>query len=420
MKNNKKNEIDAFAMSWGTLSPEELPSERRQQDLGLASAVRYFNDRAVPGLGGLWFPMPLVWSILAVALTENLRKPSALPIGNAIEALVMKHSISIDHGGRLRGTQKLQSVEDKSFKNLSRTGVYVVQPLRMAMVQPLVELGFVTGSRYGAFRLADAGRQMLELKDVKPWYKALENWVNGKEPNKELDVVLNALSPLSKTPNSVRQLIKARILKGNGSTDKDAQRRHALWKLQKGPSEEQLSAQRPEVITESHWTDLCAGAAFIDLRDSALDVLSTLEECFKTKKQNNANDMWLSLDDAVTVSSEKLDSLKECAKKSLKLIQPAGEGDSIQFANECLEEPKVCLKNLAKRDGSVIVWLEDKNIFIPGPAFDSSDRNAQESDQPANKSDFAPQLFRLWNLHCLMCELDGKANPRSPKLRMND
>lgn len=420
MKNNKKNEIDAFAMSWGTLSPEELPSERRQQDLGLASAVRYFNDRAVPGLGGLWFPMPLVWSILAVALTENLRKPSALPIGNAIEALVMKHSISIDHGGRLRGTQKLQSVEDKSFKNLSRTGVYVVQPLRMAMVQPLVELGFVTGSRYGAFRLADAGRQMLELKDVKPWYKALENWVNGKEPNKELDVVLNALSPLSKTPNSVRQLIKARILKGNGSTDKDAQRRHALWKLQKGPSEEQLSAQRPEVITESHWTDLCAGAAFIDLRDSALDVLSTLEECFKTKKQNNANDMWLSLDDAVTVSSEKLDSLKECAKKSLKLIQPAGEGDSIQFANECLEEPKVCLKNLAKRDGSVIVWLEDKNIFIPGPAFDSSDRNAQESDQPANKSDFAPQLFRLWNLHCLRCELDGKANPRSPKLRMND
>lgn len=416
MKNNNKNEIDAFAMSWGTLSPEELPSERRQQDLGLASSVRYFNDRAVPGLGGLWFPMPLVWSILAVALTENLRKPSALPIGNAIEALVMKHSISEngkDHGGRLRGTQKLQSVEDKSFKNLSRTGVYVVQPLRMAMVQPLVELGFVTGSRYGAFRLADAGRQMLELKDVKPWYKALENWVNGKEPNKELDVVLNALSPLSKTPNSVRQLIKARILKGNGSSDTDAQRRHALWKLQKGPSEAQLSAKRPEGIIESHWTDLCAGAAFMDLRDCALDVLSTLEEYFKTKRKNNASDMWLSLDDAVTVWSEKLHSLKECAKKSLELIQPAGENDSIQFANECLEEPKVCLKKLAKRDGSVIVWLEDKNILIPGPAFDSSDRNTQESDQPANKSDFAPQLFRLWNLHCLMCELNGKANPRS-------
>lgn len=73
-------------MSWGILAPDTVISQRRQQGLGLATAVRHFNDRAVPGLGGLWFPMPLLWSVLAVSIAEELGLP-ALSIGNAVEAL---------------------------------------------------------------------------------------------------------------------------------------------------------------------------------------------------------------------------------------------------------------------------------------------------------------------------------------------
>lgn len=61
---------------------------------------------------------------------------------------------------RVRGVRKMQGLEDWSFKNLKRRGTYVVQPIRMAMVQPLAALGFVRGSRYGAFTIHTAGAQM--------------------------------------------------------------------------------------------------------------------------------------------------------------------------------------------------------------------------------------------------------------------
>lgn len=49
-------------MPWGILAPDTVVSQRRQQNLGLAAAVRHFNDRAVPGIGGMWFPMPILCS----------------------------------------------------------------------------------------------------------------------------------------------------------------------------------------------------------------------------------------------------------------------------------------------------------------------------------------------------------------------
>ncbi|HEY9279246.1 MAG TPA: hypothetical protein VIP51_04155, partial [Eoetvoesiella sp.] len=124
-------------MSWGILAPDTVISQRRQQNLGLAAAVRHFNDRAVPGLGGMWFPMPILWSVLAVSIAEELGQP-ALPIGNAVEALMMRQAKEGPADRRVRGARKMQGLTDWSFRNLTRRSTYVVQPIRMAMVQPLV------------------------------------------------------------------------------------------------------------------------------------------------------------------------------------------------------------------------------------------------------------------------------------------
>ena len=70
-------------MDWGILSPDDLGGLRRQQDLNLGAAVRYFNDRSVPGLGGLWLPMSLVWSVLAVSLARQTDH-GALRLANAL------------------------------------------------------------------------------------------------------------------------------------------------------------------------------------------------------------------------------------------------------------------------------------------------------------------------------------------------
>lgn len=436
MKKENRNLI----FSWGTLCPEEIPSTRRQQDLGLATAVRYFNDRAVPGLGGLWFPMPLVWSVLAVALTEKLGHKSALPVGNAIEALVMsyaKEAQGSEHKGRVRGSQKLQSItaDERSFKNLSRPGVYVVQPIRMAMVQPLIELGFVTGSRYGAFRLGDAGHRLMELNVMDRWLKAFEAWAQGRKPNKD---VVSELSPLTIVPFEIRKLIRTRVFDGNGREDVDAQRRCALTCLGKGPSSSQLQDLPDPIgqITESHWTDLRAGAAFMDLRDAALAVLSAIEKELKSKAEKNSA-IFLARAEAADVAKVQLNKLKEVAKRGCTLIDAAKESASMAFVSECLntKDDDLVVK-LANRDGSVIKWSDEKLILTQGPAWNSDDRGARDAgaqegqgpdaarnsdDRGASGADesnasehYAPQLFRLWNLHCLIQELNGESNPRSP------
>ena len=403
-------------MSWGTLCPEELPSVRRQQDLDLASAVRHFNDRAVPGLGGLWFPMPLVWSVLAVALTEKLGLKSALPVGNAIEALVMSHVKVVqgaEHKGRIRGSQKLQSVTDPSFKNLSRPGVYVVQPIRMAMVQPLVELGFVTGGRYGAFRLAEAGHQLMRHKAMDGWFKAVEAWVYGKTMNA---AVLKEFSPLIELPQSIRKLIADRVLHGKGVEDVDAQRRRALARLGEGPSSDQLLNVEPPSgeITESHWTDIRAGAAFMDLRDAAMAVLSAIEEELRKQAKNNATSISLASAEATEIAKDQLEKLKTEAGRGRSLIDSAKDPVSMNFVKECLDtQSNQLVVKLAKRDGSVIKWLDDQSKLIPGPAWTADEQKAN-TDASTGLTGFAPQLYRLWNLHCLMNELNGNSNPRSP------
>lgn len=55
-------------MSFGILAPDMIISSWRQQNLGLAAAVRHFNDRAVPGLRGMWFAKPILCSVLAVSI----------------------------------------------------------------------------------------------------------------------------------------------------------------------------------------------------------------------------------------------------------------------------------------------------------------------------------------------------------------
>ena len=122
-------------ISWDALTPDP-DYRRRQQDLGLRRAVVSFNDRAVPGLGNLWFSMPVAWALLGLKIAAD-RNLNAVTVTNAIEALAMKAAHSASSGAvdkavhsRVRGQRKLALVDDQSFASLSRRGAYVSQPLR--------------------------------------------------------------------------------------------------------------------------------------------------------------------------------------------------------------------------------------------------------------------------------------------------
>lgn len=409
---------------WGTLAPEDLPSTRRLQTLGLGAAVRHFNDRAVPGLGGMWFPMPLVWSVLAVALAEKMNR-SALPVGNAIEAAVMlsvlKQQSVMQTDGRVRGRRKLAEVEDGSLENLSRRGAYVVQPIRMAMVQPLSALGFVRGNRYGSFRLHDAGQRMLILLEIKErrWLKKVSEWADGRGDT----TVFNSLSPLERVPEDICKLIRARIIEGDGAGDSDAARRRNMvaFMEQNGDlSPNALDQQNgPARISAAHWRDLRAGCALMDLRDDALSVLRAIEAELLQRRRNN-EPARIALQDAPSISAKEIGVLEGSIGERLDRIAAAGENTSTTFARHCREPSKEeLIRFLADRDGSVI-RLSD-GYLEPGPAAgDLRDTEGEEQGEPPSdeRKRFAPQLYRLWNLHCLMEELNAQPNPNIEQQRV--
>lgn len=391
-------------MPWGILAPDTIISQRRQQNLGLASAVRHFNDRSVPGLGGMWFPMPILWSVLAVSIAEELGV-SALPVGNAVEALMMRKATEQGLADRrVRGLRKMQGLKDWSFKNLKRRGTYVVQPIRMAMVQPLVALGFVRGSRFGAFTIHTAGAQMLNLPVMANYRRVLGAWAHGGSPH-GLKKVIEDLSPNAAVPPDVRKLILARLV---GGDDPSTSRRRALVALKAGPSAGQLNAVEPlSGITADHWTDLRAGAAFMDLRSAALAVLYRLEE--RLLQLRDANEAaWLPFDEANKTVGEPLAALRRYALQLGARIDAADESSSRKFLSEVRDLPdQQLLQKLAERDGTVIRWRDDRIVL--GPA--AGEMPSIDADEPVNDAEFAPQLFRLFNFHCLATELNGDVNP---------
>lgn len=394
-------------MPWGILAPDTVISQRRQQNLGLAVAVRNFNDRAVPGLGGMWFPMPLVWSVLAVSIAEEMGRP-ALPVGNAVEALMMRQAIEGPADRRVRGARKMQGLTDWSFQNLSRRGTYVVQPIRMAMVQPLVALGFVRGSRYGAFRIHDAGRQMLALPVMQDSRALLANWARGGRPHGLADLGAR-LSPVAPVPDEVRKLIRARLLDGD---DPGATRRRNLVTLGTGPSTAQLDKPDPlPGIDPAHWVDLRAGAAFIDLRDAALEVLGCIEQLLLQKRGAGLPARLLP-QEAERKAGTKLEKLRRDAGEFRARIDAADEPVSRAFLGQILSLPPArLLQALAERDGTVVVWRGDHLALGPAAGDPVAGDDADASTQSVNDAAFAPQLFRLYNLHCLATELQGQVNP---------
>ena len=78
-------------MKWGVLGPGKTLSNRRIRTLDLAVATRDFNERAVPGLGGVWFGRQIYLSVLGVCVAREAGragcKASPIQVANSIEAL---------------------------------------------------------------------------------------------------------------------------------------------------------------------------------------------------------------------------------------------------------------------------------------------------------------------------------------------
>lgn len=381
--------------AWGILQPDDIPSAQRLQSLGLTRAIRRFNERAVPGMGGLWFAMPLIWSMLGIMVARTLeRRP--IEAANAVEALAMKLALGNGDGKadpRVRGRRNLPRA-GWDFDALRKPGTYVTQPFRQTCTQALMTLGLVEGTsaRFNSFRLTHDGERL--LAPLAAVHSEIETWVGGGKRN-DWDV-LSAIIPTASLPAAVRKDLARRIY-GDGP---EAERRKAIRDVGERLTSEGVLDKTLEGLAEDHLIDLRGGIATVRLRKAALQVLGAVEDRIAKQRDNGLTP---ELGIAKAVRDDEIHArIAACvaeAKRATPHIEAAGEAGSLAFLRHCQTHDGL-LQRLARRDGAVIVLRDD--VLAPGPAFGA---DAVAEEDPAAAVLGVPELPRIANLLALTDDL---------------
>ena len=369
--------------SWGLLGPDGVGSVRRVRSLDVGSAVRQFNDAAVPGMGGVWAGRQLLWPLLGIAAGQSAgltARVSNIEAANAIEALACR--MALDANGwqrdpRIRGAQKLRGATDFTFKAMSRPGYYVSQPMRMFTVQPLRALGFVAADseRFNAYRLSESGQDFIEAACApfpNCWYShdvlnTLTGWLSGN-PRKVIDrkVLGKAITPLSGLPSQALQVLRERLV---GRWDPASKRRRDALAWVKRVRQDNvpidpMDAAVPIELTPEHWMDLRVGARFFRAREAAIDVLHACERAMgpAAAPLSLARQFPASVRDALA-------SARIAAEAFLTLAEGnAYDPSGVQFCRELVSGREVdALRCLVARDGRVL-RLSGSDI-VDGMAF---------------------------------------------------
>ena len=400
-------------LSWGTLSREDAGSTRRTRGLGLGSAVRQMNDLAVPGLGGLWFARPLLWSLLGIHLGRRLgRRPAE--VANAIEALACWHALStpgVGRDARIGGRTKLSrhGAGFVPYRQASRRTFYVTVPMRQGMVQPLRALALVTGGsqRFNSYELSEQGEGLMwaacgELRAFKRNIpSALEVWVTGGDGKIHVDGMREALSPLVPFPAAAASLLRELLVTGEGGDRREAL---SAWL----PSvDSPVSWQGPvHGLDDEHRKDLREGARFFQLRDAALAVLDAVEI-----EMRQASTQRLALPEAATQAGEPIARVRAAAALFLDPARDPTGGVAGRFAEGCVHDDDVeVLRFLVERDGRGLRLADDQ--VRPGVAFRVDGATSQADGDPVTpeSQDLAAWLpagtsGRVRNLKSLLDDL---------------
>jgi len=364
--------------SWGLLGPEQLGSERRTRTLGIGAAVREFNDLAVPGMGSVWYGKQLLHAVLGVAIAQAVRGEGEviknIETANAVEALgcwlgFKSNGWRTDE--RLRGSEKMKTNEEFSFKAARKPGFYVTQPMRMATLQPLLALGLAeaAGERFNSFRCTSLGHAFIAAacSGYSGLLGTLIDWAAGRPAKVTSSLGLRAvLSPLEPLTESAASFLRTRLDHGDGQ---DERRRQAVlaWveSIQREPLIAFSWADRPEQVSTEHWKDLQSGALFFRVRDSAIGVLDELE----LHIGNSGSQKW-SLDAPLPLLVEQaITKLQRHARNFLAQGHRSLQEDVANtFCRECAEpNPSRLLSHLVDRDARVL-RLRGR-LVLPGAAF---------------------------------------------------
>lgn len=371
-------------MEWGLLGGERLGGTRRVRTLGLGATVRFFNECAVPGLGGVWFGWQVVLALLGVHLAETLRRegrgPANIAAANAVEALAVWLTLTRNkwsRDARLPGYLKLQqhaSNEAPTFRHAGSRAFYVSQPMRIGTRDALPMLGLVSAPsrRFNSYAVTERGLALLEATCPRA-RTPLQLWAGGGSLPGRLKVIAEELDPTQPLPDRAREILREAFL--SGPEAERARRREALSFVEglraRPNGHTAWDTRPPEISDPAHWADLRAGAALAGVMEAAAgegpsgSVLGRIEA-----RMGAAGLRRLALAEAVDAPlAPALDLLRSRARAFLATGHDPSPGrTAARFCTDCNEaDAQTLVDRLVARDGRILRLID--GIILAGPAF---------------------------------------------------
>lgn len=386
-------------MEWGLLGGERLGGTRRVRTLGLGATVRFFNERAVPGLGGVWFGRQVILALLGIHLAETLRRegrgPANIAAANAVEALAVWLTLSRNgwsRDARLPGYLKLQQHtqrEDPTFRHAGGRAFYVSQPMRIGTRDALPMLGLVSAPsrRFNSYGLTERGLALLEATCPRARTPLLL-WAGGGHLPVRRRAIFEDLDPTRPLPDRAREILREAFL--SGPEAERARRREALTfveRLRARPGgHTNWDVRPPEISDPAHWADMRAGAALAGLMEVAAgegsgnSVLGRIEA-----RMGAAGLRRITLGDAVDATLvPALDLLRVRAQAFLATGHDSSPGRAVtRFCEDCVEADAASLiGRLVARDGRILRLID--GAILAGTAFRGQPLREPDPDDVAD------------------------------------
>lgn len=414
-------------LTWGLLGIDDITSLRRTRTLGLGSAVRKFNDLAVPGMGNVRFIKQIYLSLLGIQVTELANKKAKLKlrnieVTNAIEAFACMRTFTTygwNSDPRLRGINKLRKIiSEPTYANLRKAGVYVTQPLRMGTVQALPALDLVStdSNLFNHFTLNERGEALVNLLSNRyqtataSIAECFVKWIEGHQIPKNSNLI-ETISPTM--PIDTKQLKIVRKVITSYGAEQDKKRRESIlsWADSLENKTQNSWALKPfEIKDDDHWRDLQAGGLFFKTRDAVLELLNSLEEYLDRKHSRI-----IELKETSDILKKEKTKVIRAANDFLRFrYDPTERNEASIFCTDC-SDLRTIIKNVVLRDGVGLQLIGDKiragYAFKGLSAVSNKEAEAGDFDNTAVVGKF-PEFIsgRVINMFYLNQDLKGKLN----------
>lgn len=371
-------------MEWGLLGGEQLGGTRRVRALGLGATVRFFNERAVPGLGGVWFGKQMILALLGIHIAEALRREgrgtSNIMAANAVEALAVWSTFSRNgwsRDARLPGFFKLRRHPSQEFPTFIQAGsraFYVIQPMRIGTRDALAMLGFVSAinRRFNSYELTARGLALLEITCPRA-RPALQAWAGGERLPVRRKAIIEELDPTQPLPERAREILREAFVSG---PDFERHRRRQALAFVEGlhsrPGGHTAWDQQPREIADvAHWADMRTGARLSGVIEAAAgegaddSVLGCIEA-----RMGAAGIRKLPLRDTIDIGLQlAIDRLRERAGAFLSAgHDPSPERAATVFCSDCIQaDAETLVARLVARDGRILRLVD--GTILAGSAF---------------------------------------------------